>query len=158
MRSIAKTEKEQLVLDLAEKALLSQGFRPVDVDCKVGPHSLLRLFIERSDRAVSIDDCRVATETLSPLLEEGIINGPFDLEVSSPGLDARLRLPSDFEKAVGGEVKMALVNKVEGFGANVRGELLRVEEDGVVVKVGGRPENKFLFENIKQANKIWKFK
>ena len=129
----------------------------MDVDCKVGPHSLLRLFIERQEGQVSLEDCTVVSELLSPLLEEGIINGPFDLEVSSPGLDARLRLPSDFEKAVGGEVKLALVNKVEGFGANVRGDLLAVEEDGVVVKVGGRPVNKFLFENIKQANKVWKF-
>jgi ribosome maturation factor RimP len=161
MKSITKSDVEEKVLGIAQKVLLGHGLRPVDVDCRVGPRSLVRIYIERlraeAGQNVSVEDCAEASRELGTHIDESFFMGPFDLEVSSPGLDRRLRLDSDFTKVVGDEVKLVLLTAVEGFGSKVRGRLVKVEEDGVIVLVAGKPEHKFAYENIKQANRVWEF-
>ncbi len=162
MKSIAKSSIENDVLGKAEPVLSTQGFRIVDVDCRVGPRSLVRLYIERlkaeAGAQVTLGDCAEASRSLETVFDENFLAGSYDLEVSSPGLDRRLRLQPDFEAVVGDEVKLAFTASIEGFGSKTRGRLLKVEQDGVVVLVPGKPEHKFLFDQIKQANRIYEFK
>ena len=51
----------------------------------------------------------------------------FELEVSSPGLDRRLRTVSDFEREVGSNISLRFLNRVEGLGKQTAGQLLKVE-------------------------------
>src|SRR4051794_16535757 len=95
LESISKTPLELRILSLSENVLEPQGFRVVDVDCRVGHRSLLRIFIERAgSQNPTLDDCASASRLLSAQLDtdEEILPGAYDLEVSSPGLDRRLRL------------------------------------------------------------------
>lgn len=160
MDSILKSDIELKLLDLCEKELAPLGFRVVDIDCRMGGRSLLRLFIERlgENTQVSLEDCVQASRHLDPFLEgQSVIEGAFELEVSSPGLDRRLRLTKDFEKAVGSELKIGLVESIPGLGANIRGTLIKVQTGELSVKVSGK-EVSIPLNQIKKANTIWEFK
>jgi ribosome maturation factor RimP len=158
--SIRKSQEETDILELCERTLSPLGFRAVDVDFRTAGRSLLRLFIERmkteasAATGVSIEDCAEVSRTLGPVLDEKIA-GAYDLEVSSPGLDRRLRLRSDFEGAVGEEVKLKLAEKLPGRGANLTGQLVRVDKDEVFVTVG-KDEVAVALGLIVQAVRVWK--
>jgi len=93
---------------------------------------------------------------VGPLLEASDrFPGPYDLEVSTPGLDRRLRLQSDFERAVGNEVKLKLVESIAGRGANLTGMLEKVEPGSVVLKIQ-KDEVSIPLPKIKQANTVWR--
>lgn len=64
---------------------------------------------------VTLDDCASASELLGQVLErEGIIEGPYVLEVMSPGIDRPLRQSGDFSRSVGKRVKVNLRQPFEG--------------------------------------------
>lgn len=118
----------------------------------------MRLFIERaSGEPPTLDDCANASRAIGDILEnENLIPGAYDLEVSSPGLDRRLRVRADFEKSVGSDIKLKLTDSVEGLGANVTGKLERVDAAGVIV-LTQKKEWPIPLSKIKQANVVWRF-
>ena len=82
------------------------------------------------DQGVPIDTCAEVSRALSARLEEQeTIEGPYTLEVSSPGLDQPLRMPRQYAKNIGRTVKVAW-----GEQQTTTGELLRIDEDKIVVK------------------------
>lgn len=166
LESIRKSEFEQAVLRVCDGPLRERGFRIVDIDGRPGRRSLVRLYIDSVEEAsppgpgkvpgakVTLDDCatvsRAIGETLDLLPE---IPGPYDLEVSSPGLDRRLRLRSDFESAVGRTVRLKLGQRQAG-GVNVSGQLEGVEGAEIVVRVG-REERRLALQDVIRANVVW---
>jgi ribosome maturation factor RimP len=158
--SIRKSQEETEILELCEGLISPLGFRPVDLDFRSAGRSLIRLFIERmkaegaeNTTAISVENCAEVSRTISPVLDERI-PGAYDLEVSSPGLDRRLRLRSDFEQAVGQDVKLKLVEKLPGRGANLTGKLLKVDKDEVFVAVG-REEVPVPLALVVQSVRLW---
>lgn len=159
MDSIYKTDLERKLLELCEKALLALGYRVVDLDCKGSGKVLLRIFVEKTDKVqVSIDDCVTVSRHLDPLIEaEGLFEGSYELEVSSPGLDRRLRLMSDFQNVVGKELKLGLLESIPGFGSTLRGELVGVSPGKLEMKVSGK-EVSVPVGQIKKAQTVWEFR
>lgn len=156
METIAKTDLENKAVELIEQTL--EEFRVVDLDCRPGGRSLMRVFIERKDSAaaqVTLDNCAEASRKLDTVLEShNLFPGPYDLEVSSPGLERRLRLRSDFEQMSGRKVKLKLTAKLEGRGANLTGWITKVESGNVILKVDNQ-EVEVPLQMIKQANLVW---
>ena len=72
---------------------------------KEGGQYYLRLYIDK-DGGVSVDDCESVSVELGELLdaEPDFIKDAYVFEVSSPGLDRRLRRDWHFEKAMGKDV------------------------------------------------------
>lgn len=161
VHSIRKSELEEKVLSLCAATLEPHGMRPVDADVRLGGKSLVRVFVERvseKNEPTSLDDCRKANELIGPVIEaEDLTEGNYDLEVSSPGLDCRLRLILDFNKALKEEVKLELHEAIAGTGANVRGVLEAVNEDGTIKVFTSGKEVLISLGNIKKANRIWNF-
>jgi ribosome maturation factor RimP len=158
LESIVKSDLESKILGLSVQHLEPKGFRLVDVDCRIGGRSLVRLFIEKLPHLPpSIDECAEVSRSFGTLLDtENVIPTAYDLEVSSPGLDRRLRLRSDFEESVGREVKLKLTETVTGLGANVTGKLERVQDEGIIV-FSQKKEWPIPLGKIKQANVVWQF-
>lgn len=51
-----------------------------------GRHAVLRVYIEKKDGGISLDDCQNVTKQIGPLLDvENVLPGSYNLEVSSPG-------------------------------------------------------------------------
>lgn len=156
MQSIHKTETELKVLEIINQILQNGPYRVVDLDCRVAGKSLLRIFIEKVETGTaSIGDCVEVSRLIDPAIETAqLFSGPFELEVSSPGIERRLRLVGDFERVVGTEVKLELMEKVEGLGANLRGVLVGIEDEKVSLKMQGKQVLVGL-GNIKKAQRVF---
>lgn len=95
------TPQERLIAFL-EETLAPVGFELVTIEIVNGREKALRVFVDK-DGGVGIEDCVLVNETLDLPLEgnaeiEAIFGGPYDLEVSSPGIDRPLRKPSDYAR------------------------------------------------------------
>ena len=118
-----------------------EGLELVDVEMGgPGGRQALRLFIDKPG-GVSLDDCTSVSRAVSAALDvEDPIEGAYDLEVSSPGLDRPLRTPEHFAKFAGQKVRVRTYGPVpecENRKTFV-GTLEGFEEGNVVVNVDGK--------------------
>ena len=128
------------MIDLLEPAVDALGYELVDIDVRRGRRSLLRVYIDRKagdEGGVTLGDCELVSGQVGALLDvEDPVPGSYDLEVSSPGLDRKLRTLEHFERFVGQDVRMELRQPRDGR-KRLRGRLTGVEEHTVVVDVDG---------------------
>jgi len=102
----------------------------------------LRLFFDRIEGRVSLEDISRVSERLSQELDRvDPISGAYILEVSSPGAERPLKRERDFERAVGKHVHIKTYEPVEGrktFEGTLKDftpERLTVEVDGKEVTI-----------------------
>ena len=94
---------------------------------------------ERPDGTMAVEDCEAASRALSPLLDVADpIEGPYRLEISSPGIDRPLVRREDFARFAGFEAKVELTSPVDGR-RRFRGKLLGIEGDDVRLLVDAAP-------------------
>ena len=89
-----------------------------------------------SKDGVSMDMCVEATKLLSPLLDvTPPVSGEYRLEVSSPGIERKLKTLSHFQHSIGEKVKITTVDQLK-----IRGVVLGVEGDVITVDDTLSPE------------------
>ncbi len=114
-----------------------------------GGRALLRVMIDRPG-GVTLDDCASFSRLLSALLDvEDPIKGRFTLEVSSPGLDRRLKKLAHYEKNLGKLVRVVPREKVAGRNF-LLGKLLGADEEKIRLSVEGE-EVEVALDNVKKA-------
>jgi ribosome maturation factor RimP len=124
------------LLSLLEAPVGALGYELVDIDVRIGSNGLLRLFID-TEEGITLDDCEKVSRQISALLDvEDPIPGSYVLEVSSPGIERRLRTQRHFASHVNEEVKIQLARPQEGR-RRFRGTLAAVDEQSVSVVVDG---------------------
>jgi ribosome maturation factor RimP len=129
-------DKEQLFA-LLEPAVAALGYELTDLDAHGGRRGLLRLYIGRKDGITTLEDCERVSEQVGALLDvEDPLPGSYVLEVSSPGLDRRLRTLEHFERFNGEAVKIELKDARDGR-RRLSGRLAGVEAGEVLVNVDG---------------------
>lgn len=99
------------VTEIGTRVGSSEGIEIVDVELKGTGRQrhLLRIFIDKP-QGISHADCEFMSKQIGTILDvEDVIPGiSYTLEVSSPGLERRLRQPRDFEKFLGHKAKVVL--------------------------------------------------
>jgi ribosome maturation factor RimP len=129
-------DKERL-FELLEPAVAAMGYELADLDAHVGKRGLLRLYIDRAG-GVTLDDCERVSEQIGALLDvEDPLPGSYVLEVSSPGLDRKLRTLEHFERYVGEQAKVELKDARDGR-RRFTGRLAGVEGGEVLLEVDGK--------------------
>ncbi|GAP66587.1 ribosome maturation factor RimP [Mizugakiibacter sediminis] len=120
-------------------ALADLGLECLGVEWNPGRgESLLRVYIDASDHAVTLDDCEAASREISALLDvEDPIPGRYVLEVSSPGVDRPLFSAAQFARHVGAEARITLKLPLTGGRRRLRGRIVAVEGDRVTVEHDG---------------------
>jgi ribosome maturation factor RimP len=99
--------------------------------------TVLRLFVDQQG-GVTLEDCaRVSREVGAMLDVEDPIEGPYHLEVSSPGLDRPLVRQGDFVRFAGQKARIVTQERVGGR-RTFRGVLQGVEGDRVLLLVDGQ--------------------
>ncbi|MGE5049385.1 MAG: ribosome maturation factor RimP [Deltaproteobacteria bacterium] len=136
-----KEEILEKVRSIAAPLAAQEGLELIDVEIGgAGGRQALRLFIDRPG-GVSLDDCTAVSRAVSAALDvEDPIQGAYDLEVSSPGLDRPLRTPEHFQKFAGQKVRVKTYGPLaecENRKTFV-GILKGYEEGNVVVDVDGK--------------------
>jgi ribosome maturation factor RimP len=122
---------------LLDPILASLGLSLWDMELqKHGPAWLLRIYIDREGKGVTLDDCEAVSRDLGAALDvEDIILHAYTLEVSSPGLDRRLSKPEHFARFRGSAVKIKTYQLINGQKV-FEGRLLGLSGDGVKVELG----------------------
>ena len=106
---------EEAVFALVSEAAKEFGLIPVDAEyVKEKDGYSLCIYIDK-EGGVTIDDCEALSRHLDPLLDEAdIIEDPYTMVVSSPGLGRVLRRPRDFIFGMGKEVDVKTYAPVNG--------------------------------------------
>jgi ribosome maturation factor RimP len=111
----------------------SLGFEIYDIQIKdTGKKLLVRIFIDKKDRFVGINDCVFVSRNLEDQLEK-MIDRSFILEVSSPGADRELRGDEDFERFKGMTVEILKKN-----GGRFIGKLMGKVGDEIFIMIKGK--------------------
>ena len=140
------------LIKLLEGPINALGYELVDLDVRTGGRGLLRIYID-SVNGVTLDDCEIVSKQVGALLDvEDPLPGSYLLEVSSPGLDRRLRTAAHFERFIGEEIKIQLSRAQEGR-RRFRGRLLGLDAGVVALEVDGKTWNLSL-ENIDVATLV----
>ena len=97
------------VSHLAEPLLREFGLEMVDIEFQFERGRwILRVFMDR-EGGVTVDDCSNVSRELGHLVDaESIIDYPYVLEISSPGLNRPLRKENDFIRSIGKMVKLKM--------------------------------------------------
>lgn len=149
---------------LFEPAAAAHGLELVAVELLGrGRNRILRVTIDRAgDRpggpgdGVTIDDCATLSREISTLLDvEDPIDGPFHLEVSSPGVERPLRKRHDFERFVGSEV--AVRHRTGEGRRTVTGTLRGIDAtDQILLETPGGIE-RVEFDTVENAHLVFHF-
>ncbi len=136
-----------------EATLAALGFELVHAELAGSSrHPVLRVYMD-SPAGVTVDDCARVSSQLGAVLDvEDRIDGPYTLEVSSPGLDRPLVTRADFKRFAGETIKVKMRQPLAGQ-RNFKGCLVGISGDHVVLDV----ENKKLdlvFDDIEKARLV----
>lgn len=100
-----------------------------------GPKWLLRVYIDREQGGVTLNDCEAVSRDLSALLDvEDVITHSYVLEVSSPGLDRSLTRPEHFARFFGSMIKVKTYQQINGQKV-FRGKLLGMTENKISLEL-----------------------
>jgi ribosome maturation factor RimP len=136
-----KEEILEKVRQIAAPLAAQEGLELVDVEMGgPGGRQTLRIFIDKAG-GISLEDCTSVSRAVSAALDvEDFIDGTYDLEVSSPGLDRPLRTPEHFEKFKGSKVRVKTFGPIPECENRKTfiGELVGFAEGKVIVGVDGK--------------------
>ena len=126
-----------LVWSLAEEPAKNVGVSIWDVEFqKEGGEYYLRVYIDRVPDGVTSDDCENMASQLNPLLDEADpIDHSYIFEVSSPGIERKLRLPEHYQACIGETVRVKCYQAVAGQKQFV-GTLESYRDGDIVVRDG----------------------
>lgn len=135
---MAKKSVTQLVEELISDHVSALGMELVDVEfVKEGQHRYLRVFIDKEEDKISLDDCKKVSTFLNEKMDDlDPIKENYFLEISSPGLERPLKKARDFEKQVGKTVQAKLFSPIDGRKI-IDGILVGFEDNKVSIDIGG---------------------
>jgi len=116
---------------------------------------ILRIYVD-TPGGITLDDCARVSREIDDLIEvKDIFHQGYVLEVSSPGLNRRLKKETDFQRAVGKNIKIRMLTPFEGQ-RSFRGTLqsfqdgilcLSVKDDLILLPYG----------DVEKANLVYDF-
>jgi ribosome maturation factor RimP len=111
-KSIAQT-----VTEIVSPYAKELGLEIYDTEyVKEGADYFLRIYIDKPDGEVNIDDCENFSRAIDPVLDEADpIKDSYYLEVSSVGLDRPLKTEKDFMRFMGQKIDVRLFKAKDGI-------------------------------------------
>jgi len=123
---------------ILEPAIEAAGYRLVRLRLLGGKTKTLQIMAERPDGTMNVEDCALLSHALLDFIErEEPLEGEYELEVSSPGIDRPLTRLIDFARYAGHEAKLELAAPIDGR-KRFRGVLLGLDGNDVVVETQGQ--------------------
>ena len=133
LTQVIEPEAKALGFELVRVKLFGSGPEP-------GGERTLQVMAENpATGQLVVDQCMALSRRISDAIDaveergEELVEGAYQLEVSSPGLDRPLTRPRDFENWAGHEVNISLSEKA-GDHRRLRGELLGVQDGEVLIE------------------------
>ena len=116
------------------------------VTTKENDRNIFRILISSKD-GVSLDKCAEVSRLISPILDiEEPLNGEYNLEVSSPGIERKLKKPQHFKASLEEKVK------VKDFEKNVLKGKLIFADDNEIKLLTDHGEEIITYDEISSAS------
>ena len=106
---------EEKVENLVKNPIEDLGYSLYDVQyVKEGQDYYLRIFIEKPDGSIDLNDCEKVNDGINDLLDKAdYIKEQYFLEVSSTGLEKVLRRDEHLKQSIGKEVEVKLFKAID---------------------------------------------
>ncbi len=155
---------------LAESVALNNGVRLYDLELLgMGNGKIVRIYIDKDDPSgVSLDDCSNVSRGVSLLLDvEDPINGSYNLEVSSPGLERVLKQKWHYDRSIGKEISVQLnkhlgkiiseVPTAMAMRKKLLGVLVSTTDKEIEMDVGEELKLKISMDHVVKANWVFNY-
>ena len=130
---MAKIEEkvEQLVKDPIEKL----GYSLYDVEyVKEGPEYYLRIYIDK-ESGIDLNDCEKVSNEINEILDKAdYIKEQYYLEVSSPGIEIKLRKYKHLEQNISKNVEIKLFKKDNNGKKEYTGKLKAFNQEEIIIE------------------------
>ncbi|MBI2988907.1 MAG: ribosome maturation factor RimP [Deltaproteobacteria bacterium] len=127
------------VWELAAPVVANEGMEIIDVELRGDGGRrgrVLRLYLDK-EGGPNVDDLARVSRQLSDLLDSQVVmDGPYTLEVSSPGINRALKKLEHFNRFIGERVRVRTREMVQGR-RSFLGLLQQVGEGGIVLSQEG---------------------
>jgi ribosome maturation factor RimP len=138
---------------ILEPAIEAAGYRLVRLRLMGGKTKTLQIMAERPDGTMNVEDCAALARALLDFMEaDDPLEGDYELEVSSPGIDRPLTRLMDFARYAGHEAKLELIAPIDGR-KRFRGQVLGLDGTDVMIETQGT-RVKFPFKGIAEAKLV----
>lgn len=109
------TKIEENVKTLLEPIINNLGYKVYDIIYeKEGKDNYLRIFIDKENGVIDLNDCEKVNNAINDILDEkDLIKSSYMLEVSSPGLERRIRSDEHLEMNISKEVEVHTFKPIE---------------------------------------------
>src|SRR5438093_11424243 len=123
------------IKELLEPTLNHMGYELYSLDQSGHSGRTLRISIDHAE-PITIEDCERVSRVAGPLLDHArLIDGPYDLEVSSPGAERPLRTHQEYDRFHGNRVHVRYNSgETETLAEE---QLVAVDEAGIAVQEPG---------------------
>ena len=123
------------IKELIEPTLRHMGYELYSLEQSGQSGRTLRVSIDHSE-PITIEDCERVSRVVGPLIDHSnLIDGRYDLEVSSPGAERPLRSQTDYERFNGKRVNVRY--RSGDADTVVEGQLVAVDGAGIAVQALG---------------------
>jgi len=160
---MAKVDAQERLTELAEQIMAPLGMALVDLEYKrEGRNMVVRLFIEKQEGGITLDDCSAVSRELSDILDvEDFLPENYTLEVSSPGICRPLKKVADYQRFVGHLVKVKTFETLTDDGGNKRktflGKLTGIEEGIISLHLQEGQNAAIPMDKVAKANLEYEF-
>ena len=120
--------------EIVSPIVAEEGVELYDITLTGAPgRNIIRITLDSKTGSVSVDDCARVSHAVEDILEvKQVVPFSYYLEVSTPGLDRRLRKKEHFEKSAGQKIFVSTFGPIEGQ-RNFRGILEQVTDEGLLL-------------------------
>lgn len=132
------TELINELWQLLEPVIRSEGMELVELEYRrESPGWVLRLFVDQPD-GVTVNDCARISQVVGDLLDVAdLIQNPYNLEVSSPGLNRPLRKLEHFKAYQGNIIEVRLTTPLQNRRKKYKGILLQATSEEIELDCEG---------------------
>ncbi|WP_064590064.1 ribosome maturation factor RimP [Streptobacillus moniliformis] len=118
-----------------------------------GGYNFLRIYVESKNGNTSLDDCVMLSTKIDNIVDE-LIDDKFYLEVSTPGLERKLKKEKDFIRFTGKKISVKTKSNVENK-KSFEGILLGFENGKILIKDDVIENVEIPLEKIKVAKLVF---
>ena len=160
------TKIEKAIKEAIEPIVNGLNYKLYDVIYeKEAGENYLRIFID-NDSTISINDCEIVNNAITDLLDEkDFIKNQYVLEVSSPGLERRIRNDEQLHSCIGEKVDAKLFKKIQYVNKNIEdntistkeviGRLKSFDDKNVYILINDKDVVQVEKENIAKMNTVF---
>lgn len=150
------TKIEEKVEQLVKEPIEKLGYNLYDVEyAKEGPNYYLRVYIDKAN-GIDLNDCEKVSDEINELLDRAdYIKEQYFLEVSSPGIEKKLRRDEHLQQNISQNVEIKLFKKDNNGKKEYIGKLKSFNKDEITIEA----ESEITIErkNIAQIKTVYEW-